>query len=214
MHGHWTIDVKDPDGKVVTHREFENALSQGFPYLNYGTLPSGSSLLSALITGQTMMTPVAWAIVLEGPGYPSGTNSPCVYIPPGYGGPTSACILTQNAPSSFLVVQGGCPSAPLPIYSCNLAVSPLGTAPNFTGFQLSGSIVSTQAGTVSAVATVDANACGPTDSLASCTFVNSNGLVSFTSKNLDGNTVPGDPMPVTVSAAGQTIQVTVNISFQ
>ena len=26
MHGHWTIDVRNPDGTLVTHREFENAL--------------------------------------------------------------------------------------------------------------------------------------------------------------------------------------------
>ena len=29
VHGHWTIEVRNPDGKVVTHREFENALAQG-----------------------------------------------------------------------------------------------------------------------------------------------------------------------------------------
>src|SRR5437016_12739869 len=26
VHGHWTIDVRNPDGTLVTHREFENAL--------------------------------------------------------------------------------------------------------------------------------------------------------------------------------------------
>ena len=26
VHGHWTIEVRNPDGKVVTHTEFENAL--------------------------------------------------------------------------------------------------------------------------------------------------------------------------------------------
>jgi hypothetical protein len=25
VHGHWVIDVRNPDGKLVTHREFENA---------------------------------------------------------------------------------------------------------------------------------------------------------------------------------------------
>src|SRR6267378_4379919 len=25
VHGHWTIDVRNPDGTLVTHREFENA---------------------------------------------------------------------------------------------------------------------------------------------------------------------------------------------
>src|SRR2546428_3795116 len=27
VHGHWTIDVRNPDGKLVMHREFENALT-------------------------------------------------------------------------------------------------------------------------------------------------------------------------------------------
>src|ERR1700722_13311663 len=26
-HGHWTIEVKNPDGRLVPHREFENALT-------------------------------------------------------------------------------------------------------------------------------------------------------------------------------------------
>ncbi|HSP63214.1 MAG TPA: hypothetical protein VLQ90_09555, partial [Pyrinomonadaceae bacterium] len=26
VHGHWTIDVRNPDGTLVTHREFENDL--------------------------------------------------------------------------------------------------------------------------------------------------------------------------------------------
>jgi len=26
VHGHWTIDIKNPDGKITTHREFENSL--------------------------------------------------------------------------------------------------------------------------------------------------------------------------------------------
>ena len=26
VHGHWTIEVRNPDGKVVTHTEFENVL--------------------------------------------------------------------------------------------------------------------------------------------------------------------------------------------
>ena len=26
IHGHWTIEVREPDGTLVTHREFDNAL--------------------------------------------------------------------------------------------------------------------------------------------------------------------------------------------
>jgi hypothetical protein len=31
VHGHWTIDVRNPDGTLVTHREFENALEATNP---------------------------------------------------------------------------------------------------------------------------------------------------------------------------------------
>jgi hypothetical protein len=29
VHGHWVIDVRDPDGTLVTHREFENSYQGG-----------------------------------------------------------------------------------------------------------------------------------------------------------------------------------------
>jgi hypothetical protein len=29
VHGHWTIEVRNPDGSFVSHREFENSLQQG-----------------------------------------------------------------------------------------------------------------------------------------------------------------------------------------
>ena len=35
VHGHWTIDVKNPDGTLAEHREFENALAQGQYEGNY-----------------------------------------------------------------------------------------------------------------------------------------------------------------------------------
>jgi hypothetical protein len=33
VHGHWIIEVRDPDGTVVRHREFENALASPGPRL-------------------------------------------------------------------------------------------------------------------------------------------------------------------------------------
>ncbi|MGB6686458.1 MAG: hypothetical protein WBE76_01300 [Terracidiphilus sp.] len=40
VHGYWTIEIRDPDGKLVTHREFENAL-----------LSNGSTVLGNLLAG-------------------------------------------------------------------------------------------------------------------------------------------------------------------
>jgi hypothetical protein len=39
VHGHWTIEVRNPDGTVVTHREFENSLA-----------PSGGANLVAVLS--------------------------------------------------------------------------------------------------------------------------------------------------------------------
>jgi hypothetical protein len=55
VHGYWTIDVHNPDGKLVKHVEFENAL---IPTL-------GQPLLMALMTGAN--SPGAWAIGLTTP---------------------------------------------------------------------------------------------------------------------------------------------------
>jgi hypothetical protein len=45
IHGHWVIDVKNPDGKLVEHREFENSL------VTVGTMMSGDQLLAGLLSG-------------------------------------------------------------------------------------------------------------------------------------------------------------------
>jgi len=41
VHGHWTIEVRNPDGKVVTHREFENAIA-----------PNGALPLTGVLSGE------------------------------------------------------------------------------------------------------------------------------------------------------------------
>lgn len=40
LHGHWTVDVRNPDGALAAHREFENEL-----------IPNQGRLLSWLLTG-------------------------------------------------------------------------------------------------------------------------------------------------------------------
>ena len=40
MHGHWVIDVKNPDGTIAEHRDFENTIT-GY----------GQELLAGLISG-------------------------------------------------------------------------------------------------------------------------------------------------------------------
>jgi hypothetical protein len=51
VHGHWTIEVRNPDGTVVTHREFENALVPG-------------TVLASILSRQSSVGP--WLITLSG----------------------------------------------------------------------------------------------------------------------------------------------------
>ena len=51
VHGHWTIEVRNPDGSLAERREFENALVGG-----------GDFALSALLSRNNSMGP--WAITL------------------------------------------------------------------------------------------------------------------------------------------------------
>jgi hypothetical protein len=54
VHGHWTIEVTNPDGTLAERREFENAL--------WG---SGGTLLASLISRQVTVN--TWGIILTAP---------------------------------------------------------------------------------------------------------------------------------------------------
>jgi hypothetical protein len=71
VHGYWKIDVHNPDGKLVTHREFENSLTGGAPQLYQ------------LITGQAAAGDMA-IVVNNGTTQPdichAGTSSDNCYL--------------------------------------------------------------------------------------------------------------------------------------
>lgn len=169
------------------------------------------------MSGQAVVTPESWAILLEGPnGLSATSNAPCTAT---NGGVYGTCFLFPGTAdvanfAPFLCI-GGVSGGPG--YFCTLQVSPLGTSPNFTGFQLSGTVVATQQGTVASVTTMNFGVCGPTDSLPNCALASSLGWAALTARTLDGNTpagaAAGDPNPVPVMP-NQTISVTVAISFQ
>jgi hypothetical protein len=210
VHGYWTIEVKNPDGTVVKHVEFENSLDPGFtaPNPTAGqppvTVPGGAAFLSALLGGQwagpVVPAPASgssapgWVIALVGPAglsnlsVLSSPNAPCIAL-------LAACLIGQQG--TFC----GTPSAG---NSCNLSVSPQGTAPAFTGVQLSGSVAATQNGQISTVATlISPLSCQPSGTACLPTGVIT---ASFTSST----NFPGAPISV---ITGQTIAVTVTISF-
>jgi hypothetical protein len=201
VHGHWSIEVHNPDGSLVRHLEFENSLDPGFTVSNLTPpiiAPGGASYLSALLTGQWTApgAPTFWAILLVGP---SGLNN--LSPPP----PSSPCVTNAPALGVCSIEQpvATCTSNAGPGISCNLSATALGNIPFFTGIQLSGSVAATQNGQISTVATVIGGInCPP--SVSNCQF--NSFLASFTSST----NFPGAPISV---SAGQTIAVTVTISF-
>jgi hypothetical protein len=97
IHGHWTIDVRNPDGKLVEHRDFENSL------VTVGALVSGDQLLAGLLAGSLSVGDPAI-------GFVQGTlgSDPSTYCniaqPPSsdttcYGLTTAASTLTSVLPN-------------------------------------------------------------------------------------------------------------------
>lgn len=76
VHGHWTIEVREPDGELVTRREFENALES--------TAPRTLAELLARVRSVG-----AWRVQI---GTPVGGDPPCSSL----SGPTD-CFLLETA---------------------------------------------------------------------------------------------------------------------
>ena len=51
IHGHWVIDVRNPDGTLAAHRDFHNSLVT-LTGASYG--PTGDQILAALLSGNTV----------------------------------------------------------------------------------------------------------------------------------------------------------------
>jgi hypothetical protein len=168
VHGHWAIDVKNPDGTLVTHREFENSLNQSYPTL--------SSFLSRKYSVGT------WFVVLNGNVCvtPVGTPIDCTISEPAWG-----IAIAGNQFSNLSVTNNG-----------NVLV-------------LSGTATAVVSGSIADVQTV-VEACPATTPTSSpCS---PNGAVSTTGATGFGFTNATLATPIQVSA-GQTIAVTVTISF-
>lgn len=179
VHGHWTIEVKDPDGTVKTHREFENSLVSA-------SSGGGAALLADLLLGYAVNG-----------GFQIGINE----VPTG-GGQLNLFVSSPNTSCS-------------PANPCsNTLIAGLIT----NGLSLSGQVTSTQtnpipSGSIENVFTnalMCANTASPTlpttvttASPAGCTSANT--FLELTFASLSSG------IPV---AAGQTVQATVQITFQ
>ena len=202
VHGHWTIDVKNPDGKLVTHTEFENAL----------VVPGGAQNLTQLLLGEQV--PGGYEIALE-----SGTatgNGPCAPLPSATGG---QCFLLGSllspTPGTFQDTRTRCGGSAAPNQ-----ITATGPCYPLT--------VSAPSGLTSAGFTVNGTATASTTT--SITDVYLQPVTCFRGGLGGGNTSPNScaqtsgstvslthatlPTPVPITAVGQLIAVTVQLSFE
>jgi hypothetical protein len=152
VHGYWKIDVKNPDGTVVKHVEFENSLNAQI----------GGALLMALITGQN--PPGAWSVGLEAT---PASILPCspeyaVYINLGSSQASSTsiapCFLGQAGDQYFLPCDGK---------SCLTTLSVTAPTASLQAVTLQGQMTVTNSGFITAVDTM-LMTCSPGVSPAAC----------------------------------------------
>ncbi len=223
VHGHWMIEVKGPDGKLVSHTEFENALVQ----------PGGAAQLSSLLLGTE--APGGYAVIMRSSA--TANTGPC---PPSNQGAT-ACILIGSLlspePAGF-GLSGSCGGTGFPYqispagpcFPLSIGALTLQTG-EYAGLAFSGTVVASTSGQITDVY-LDPILCAPgiasgpgsaTGSANSCAQGSggATGVGSLTHATLPAS---GSGAPcgaagqiscaVNVPAAGDSINVSVTISFQ
>jgi hypothetical protein len=199
VHGHWTIEVKNPDGSRVSRQEFENSLDLG------GAQNIAMQLLGGWVPG-------GFSILLADA--PAGGGGPCA--PFNVAGATWCYLessLINPTPSAFFEQASGCTGSLIsPAGPC----FPLTAAPlaNQTGFVISGTAVASRADQITDVflqsLTCPANPF-PVKYSVSTVSPSACAQGTLTASPLTHATLSS---PVPILAAGQTIAVTVQISFQ
>jgi hypothetical protein len=94
VHGHWVMDIRNADGTLAKHLDFQNSLTTGGS-ASTALFSSGDQLLAAVLSG---------TIVLSDPGiYFVGYTPSSATLPPG--DPSNACTSTSQC-SMFSTAQG------------------------------------------------------------------------------------------------------------
>jgi hypothetical protein len=202
VHGHWTIEVRNPDGTVDKHLDFENGFCTLSNTIGVNAISTGDLTLAGLLTG--LSVPGPWQIQLASPAVPAG------------GAPVPACSKLINTSNEFILDQSNATSL-VAGCSAGLLCFPVLTPPTLTssnnGIILSGQFTipaGTSNTTITAVLTTMATCPSSSYTLSTCT-ANSSTLSPFSGTYLTGiGSVPAAP---TVTA-GQTVAVSVQYSFQ
>jgi|HubBroStandDraft_1064217.scaffolds.fasta_scaffold58861_2 hypothetical protein len=220
VHGHWVLQVKNPDGTLGERREFNNSLVPG------GAQPGGDQLLAALISGNISVADPAVAFLAAQPTGSTDASSYCVSetdlgIP-------AACYLLSTAQNGLFTtffpnIATGLTTtlslSPHPqwVLSGNYTV-PTGLTTIALVQTLYMSCISdtvlthgapVAGGSTGRTSSVAANACVIPSSGTSPGTSNVSLIGTFTSTTVTSGGIP-DPMGVT---PGQIVVVTVTISF-
>jgi hypothetical protein len=186
MHGHWVIDVKNPDGTIAEHRDFENTIT-GY----------GQELLVGLMSGYVV--PSDYDIFLS----TSGT-APCP-APQGFQGCGIVRSLT-TLPASALCQYYAC------FTSLTYAASLIDSSSSGSTFTLAGNFTASQAGTINGV-TTQYGTCAANIGAATALSTVSPSTCSTTAGSGGYRTVSSATITTVNVVASQIVQVTVTISF-
>jgi hypothetical protein len=204
VHGHWKIDIQNADGSLASTHEFENSLNDYgslFVYLLASKATSGEADIQLYSAYDAYGNPVPIC------------------------GTQASCRITESSTGYWATIGGYCTSNP---QTCayNLNVTPQvkvdpTTGPYAANIVLSGNIVASHNATITDVFTL----------FAACSNYPSTGLATMTPAQCHSGTVPAGTSVNTLPGiaedagltrasflsisvlSGQTIQVTVTLSF-
>jgi hypothetical protein len=173
VHGHWTIEVRNPDGTLVSHRELENALIQG--------TASGSGAIAALLGRAN--TAGFWQVGLSGGA--GGTANACS----GGAGAFTVCYIAEPSDTG---IGGGLGVAK------TLTVSAPTSGANAGQLVLAGAMAAPATGTITSVIT-NLELCAPSVPLGGCNGSNNSSSPFITSATFSSiSVVAAQTIQVTV----------------
>jgi len=191
VHGQWVIEVRDPDGKLVSRTEFENSLN------------TPQTILSNLLTGTA--TYGSWQVEL---GTSSDAGGPC-----GTSG-LAVCLLGQSGSGAFNSASSAlnCSAAGNCFTTLQVSLASATTGGPLNEIQLTGQATANASGQIGYVETDVQTCTNPEQAPPPSTISPSSCFTTFTpyAELTSATNFPGSPVTVNPN---QTISVNVTISF-
>jgi hypothetical protein len=189
VHGHWTIEVRNPDGTLVTHREFENMLEQ----------PTGAQTITELLGGAAVAGQLAVVLPVD---CSSGDGQSWCIIYQSGGGTVGGMTLSTDVTPYFCPMCGGVGDVINCVQYPTSCLNTLAVSTNGGSLTLMGTVVAEAGGSVTAVQSAQA-VCSQASTASACLA-----QPDATLQPLTGT--PITPVPFDIK---QSVSVTVTISF-